>query len=102
MSWSPRGRSRCSGIALAIIWLFWSGATGAGIVLVVLGIPAMLMDNVLRPILIRRGADLPLLLILVGVIGGLVAYGLLGLFVGPVILGVAYTLLRHWMAEAKR
>ena len=86
----------------AIIWLFWSGATGAGIILVVLGVPAMLMDNVLRPILIRRGADLPLLLILVGVIGGLVAYGLLGLFVGPVILGVAYTLLRHWMAEAKR
>jgi len=86
----------------AIIWLFWSGATVGGILLVVLGVPAMLMDNVLRPILIRRGADLPLLLILVGVIGGLVAYGLLGLFIGPVILGVAYTLLQHWMAEAKR
>jgi len=86
----------------AIIWLFWSGATVPGIILVVLGVPAVLMDNVLRPILIRRGADLPLLLILVGVIGGLVVYGLLGLFVGPVILGVAYTLLQHWMAEAKR
>ncbi len=86
----------------AIIWLFWSGATVPGIILLVLGVPALLMDNVLRPILIRRGADLPLLLILVGVIGGLVAYGLLGLFVGPVILGVAYTLLQHWMAEAKR
>ena len=86
----------------AIIWLFWSGATVSAIVLLVLGVPAMLMDNVIRPILIRRGADLPILLILVGVIGGLVAYGLLGLFIGPVILGVAYTLLQHWMAEAKR
>jgi predicted PurR-regulated permease PerM len=85
----------------AIIWLFWSGATVGGVILLVVGVPAMLMDNVLRPILIRRGADLPLVLILVGVIGGLVAFGLLGLFVGPVVLGVAYTLLQHWMDEAK-
>jgi predicted PurR-regulated permease PerM len=85
----------------AIVWLFWSGATVGGIILLAVGVPAMLMDNVLRPILIRRGADLPLALILVGVIGGLVAFGLLGLFVGPVILGVAYTLLQHWMDEAK-
>jgi predicted PurR-regulated permease PerM len=85
----------------AIVWLFWSGATAGGVILLVVGVPAMLMDNVLRPILIRRGADLPLLLILVGVIGGLVAFGLLGLFVGPVILGVAYTLLQHWLDEAK-
>jgi predicted PurR-regulated permease PerM len=86
----------------AIIWLFSTGATMPGVILLVFGVPALLMDNVLRPILIRRGADLPLLLILVGVIGGLVAYGLLGLFVGPVILGVAYTLLQHWIAEASR
>jgi len=60
------------------------------------------MDNFLRPILIRRGADLPFVLILVGVIGGLLAFGLLGLFLGPVILGVAYTLLQNWIAEAPR
>jgi predicted PurR-regulated permease PerM len=84
----------------AIIWLFSTGATMGGVILLVVGVPAMLMDNILRPILIRRGADLPLLLILLGVIGGLVAYGLLGLFVGPVILGVAYTLLQRWMAES--
>jgi len=58
------------------------------------------IDNVLRPILIKRGADLPLLLIFAGVIGGLFAFGLLGLFVGPVILAVAYTLLDAWVAEA--
>ena len=86
----------------AIIWLFSTGATMYGVILVVVGVPALLMDNILRPILIRRGADLPLLLILLGVIGGLVAYGLLGLFVGPVILGIAYTLLQRWIADANR
>ena len=58
------------------------------------------LDNILRPILIKRGADLPLLLIFAGVIGGLFAFGLLGLFVGPVLLAVAYTLLDAWVKEA--
>jgi predicted PurR-regulated permease PerM len=58
-----------------------------------------LLDNVLRPILIRRGADLPMLLIFAGVIGGLIAFGIVGLFVGPVMLAVTYTLLREWMNE---
>jgi len=58
------------------------------------------IDNVLRPLLIRMGADLPLLLILAGVIGGLLAFGLVGIFVGPVVLAVAYKLLGDWIAEA--
>jgi predicted PurR-regulated permease PerM len=58
-----------------------------------------LMDNVVRPLLIRRGADLPLLLIFTGVVGGLVAFGLIGIFVGPVVLAVAYTLLDSWVAD---
>jgi predicted PurR-regulated permease PerM len=56
----------------------------------------MTMDNVLRPVFIKRGADLPLLLIFAGVVGGLLAFGLVGLFVGPVVLAVAYTLLDDW------
>ena len=56
-------------------------------------------DNVLRPILIRRGVDLPMLLILVGVVGGLIAFGLIGLFLGPTVLAVGYTLLDAWIAE---
>jgi predicted PurR-regulated permease PerM len=63
-------------------------------------VASLLLDNILRPILIKRGADLPLLLILLGVIGGLLAFGLLGLFLGPVILAVAYTLLQHWVSDA--
>ena len=82
----------------AIIWLFATGQTVPGIVLIVIGVPTVLADNVLRPILIRRGADLPLLLILIGVIGGLLAFGMIGLFVGPVILAVTHTLLQHWIA----
>jgi predicted PurR-regulated permease PerM len=83
----------------AIIWLFWSGNTVPGIVLIAFTVVALTMDNFLRPILIRRGADLPLLLILAGVIGGLLAFGLLGLFLGPVILAVSYTLLQRWVAD---
>ena len=49
--------------------------------------------------LIKRGADLPLLLIFAGVIGGLIAFGVIGLFIGPVVLAVAYTLLMDWMSE---
>jgi len=60
------------------------------------------LDNVLRPMLIRRGADLPLLLIFGGVIGGLIAFGIVGLFVGPVVLAVTYTLLNDWMDERAR
>ena len=55
------------------------------------------MDNFLRPILIRKGADLPLLLVFAGVVGGLLALGLIGIFVGPVVLAVADTLLKAWI-----
>jgi predicted PurR-regulated permease PerM len=57
------------------------------------------IDNVLRPVLIKRGADLPLLLIFAGVVGGLLAFGLVGVFVGPVVLAVAYTLLQAWVND---
>jgi predicted PurR-regulated permease PerM len=86
-------------LAPAVIWLFYTGATGRGTALLVWSIVVGLLDNVLRPILIRRGADLPMLLIFAGVIGGLIAFGIVGLFVGPVMLAVTYTLLREWMNE---
>ena len=55
------------------------------------------LDNFLRPILIKKGADLPLLLVFAGVMGGLLAFGIIGLFVGPVVLAVSYTLLAAWV-----
>jgi len=73
----------------------------AGTVLLVWMIAVGTLANVLRPMLIRRGADLPLLLIFAGVIGGLVSLGIIGLFVGPVVLAVTYRLLGSWIAEAE-
>ena len=81
----------------SVIWLYWSGQPVWGTVLIAFSAVAGTIDNVLRPILIRRGADLPLLLIFSGVIGGLVAFGVIGLFIGPVVLAVTYTLLRAWV-----
>ena len=85
----------------AIVWMYYSGDTLWATVLVGFTIVVVLMDNFLRPMLIRKGADLPLLLILAGVIGGLIAFGLLGIFVGPVVLATGYTLLNAWMAESE-
>jgi predicted PurR-regulated permease PerM len=50
-----------------------------------------------RPLFIRRGVHLPLLLIIGGVIGGLISFGMVGLFVGPVLLAATYTLARDWV-----
>jgi predicted PurR-regulated permease PerM len=55
-------------------------------------------DNVLRPYLISCGSDLPLILILFGVVGGAVTFGALGLFLGPTLLAVGYELIRAWNA----
>ncbi len=85
----------------ASIWLIWSGATGWGIALLVWSLFVGLLDNVLRPVLIRKGADLPLLLIFAGVIGGLLSFGIIGLFVGPVLLAVTYTLFAQWVNETE-
>jgi predicted PurR-regulated permease PerM len=86
-------------LAPAAAWSFWNGDTGWGIFLVVWAIIVGTLDNVLRPALIRMGADLSLLLIFAGVIGGLLAFGLVGLFVGPVVLAVGLTLLEAWIAD---
>jgi len=84
----------------AIIWLYWSGETGLGTFLLVWSVLLSTLDSVIRPLLIRKGAHLPLVLLLAGVIGGLIAFGLVGIFLGPVVLAVGYTLLQSWMAEA--
>lgn len=81
----------------AVVWLYWTGQTTSATVLLVWSILVAPVDNILRPILIRRGADLPLLLIFAGVIGGLISFGIVGIFVGPVVLAVAYTLFLAWI-----
>lgn len=84
-------------LGAVVAWLYWSGESGWGTFMLVWMIIAGTMDNFLRPILIKKGADLPLLLVFAGVIGGLIGFGLIGIFVGPVILAVAEKLLMAWI-----
>ena len=84
----------------ACIYLYWVGAHAFAIVLFVWTVFVGTLDNFLRPYLIKKGADLPLLLIFAGVIGGLLTMGMIGIFVGPVVLAVAYMLFEAWIAEA--
>ena len=85
----------------AVVWLFWTGDNLWGTVLLIWSAFVGTLDNFLRPFLIKKGADLPLLLIFAGVIGGLVSFGLLGIFVGPVVLAVTFTLLQAWVNETR-
>ena len=83
----------------AVVWLYWSGEPGWGTFMLVWSIIVISLDNIVRPLLIRKGAHLPMILLLAGVIGGLIAFGLVGIFLGPVVLAVAYTLLQAWMSD---
>jgi predicted PurR-regulated permease PerM len=82
----------------ALIWVYWNDGVLWGTILLVFAVLAMTLDNFVRPILIRKGADLPLVMIFAGVIGGLIAFGIIGLFIGPVVLAVAHTLLKAWVS----
>lgn len=84
-------------LALCALWLLWQGSPGWAITIGVWTLVVGSLDNVLRPLLIGRGAHMPLLMVFGGVIGGLVAFGPIGLFVGPVVLVVSYTLLAAWV-----
>ncbi len=84
-------------LLLAAVWAYRAGAGWWVAALLGWTIVVTSVDNVLRPFLIRRGANLPLLLVFVGVVGGFLAFGIVGLFVGPVVLAVSYTLLVDWL-----
>jgi predicted PurR-regulated permease PerM len=88
-------------LAPSVIWLYWSGSTGWATALLIWSLPVGALDNVMRPVLIRRGVQLPLLLIIAGVIGGLISFGVVGLFVGPVVLAATYTLAQDWVARGR-
>jgi len=64
----------------------------------ILLIPLLIIDNVMKPILVARGLSTPTLVILLGVLGGTLSYGLIGLFLGPIVLSVFHDLLLIWMS----
>ncbi len=85
----------------ASIWLLGSGHLGWGIFLAIYGVGAISgSDSLIRPWFIARGAQLPFLLTVLGVLGGALAFGLLGIFLGPVLLGIGYTLVNEWARGA--
>lgn len=85
----------------AVAWLFWQGEVGMGIFLLVWGLFVISgVDNILKPYLISRGGNLPLIVVLLGVFGGILAFGFMGLFLGPTLLAVAYSLLSDWVSSS--
>jgi predicted PurR-regulated permease PerM len=84
----------------ASLWLMSQGETGWGVFLMIWnGLFVGSLDNVLRPYLIKRGAKLPTVLIFLGVLGGVITFGVVGVFLGPVLLAVAHALFQVWDHE---
>jgi predicted PurR-regulated permease PerM len=83
----------------AALWLYGHGDQGWAIFLALYGLLAISsVDNVVKPILISHSSNLPLLLIVLGVLGGAIAFGFVGIFLGPTLLAVGLTLIAHWIA----
>ncbi|PZE10840.1 AI-2E family transporter [Pseudomonas sp. 57B-090624] len=84
----------------ATAWLFWHGDYGYGVFLAIWGFFIISgVDNVLKPYLISRGGNLPLVVVLLGVFGGILAFGFMGLFLGTTLLAVAYSLISDWIGR---
>jgi predicted PurR-regulated permease PerM len=84
-----------------IVYVFAKEATQSAIIFLVWTVLAGLSDNILKPLMLGRGLEVPMPVILIGVIGGMIADGLLGLFLGPVVLAVGYVLLVEWMRQRR-
>lgn len=81
-------------------WLYTNGSTSMAIFLVIwCGAGVGLVDNIIRPYFISRANNVPFLLVLFGVIGGMIAFGFIGVFIGPTLLALAYTLMLSWSGE---
>ncbi|MBC7198435.1 MAG: AI-2E family transporter [Pseudomonas balearica] len=84
----------------AVGWLVWQGDYGMAVFLGIWGMFVISgVDNILKPYLISRGGNLPLVVVLLGVFGGILAFGFMGLFLGPTLLAVAYSLLSDWLVK---
>ena len=81
----------------AAIWLFYQGTVGWGIFMLLWGFFLISsVDNVVKPLLISRSSNLPFILVLFGVMGGVLAFGFVGIFIGPTLLAVGFSLLQEW------
>jgi len=88
-------------LVAVVIYQFTVMDTTAAVLFLAWCVVVGISDNILRPLLLGRGVDLPMLVIFIGAIGGVLTSGILGLFVGPVVLALGYSLLMAWVAEAR-
>jgi predicted PurR-regulated permease PerM len=85
-------------VLIPVIIYAWSSMSGGtALIFTVLAVPVMIMDSFLRPVFISKGLETPMLVILIGVLGGMMAYGLIGVFMGPVLFAVFYELFKVWI-----
>lgn len=84
-------------LVLAVLWLFWTGQQGWAIALAAWTLVVTALASVISPLLMKKAVDLPMLLVFAGVTGGLMAFGIVGLFIGPLALAIAYSLLDGWV-----
>ena len=85
----------------AAVWLMFQGETGWAIFILLWGLFVIsAIDNVVKPYLISRASNLPLLVVVFGVLGGVIAFGFIGVFIGPPVLAVGLTLLQLWINRA--
>jgi predicted PurR-regulated permease PerM len=83
--------------ALVAVWSWTAMETTHALIFTAYLIPVGLLDNILRPLLMARGLTTPMPLIMVGVLGGTIAYGIVGLFFGPIVLAVAWAVMMAWL-----
>jgi len=83
-----------------IVWVFASSSTGVAVLFAIWSMAVGLSDNVLKPLLLGRGSDVPTVVIFIGAIGGFIRAGIIGLFVGAVVLAVGHSLFKWWLENA--
>ena len=83
----------------AVIYVFSTATTMTAVIFLVFSVVVALLDNILKPLLLGRGVDAPILVIFIGAIGGFLSMGIIGLFVGSVVFVLFYTLLKTWVYE---
>ena len=84
-----------------IIWIWATKDFAVALPLTIYLLVVGLADNIVKPLLMGRGLSTPMLVIFIGVLGGMIAHGILGLFVGPIILAVAWQLMMAWIREER-
>jgi predicted PurR-regulated permease PerM len=85
-----------------IVWSWMTMDTTTAFLFTAYMVPVNLVDNILKPFVLGQGLDVPVLVILLGVIGGTLSYGITGLFLGPIILAVIWELLTAWIEHDDR